>query len=118
MPPFILIEAGLEVNDTPKIQVKDPTIHDNSIYFLSSNVRITLSLNGIFSYFPCRIPTRIELDGSDVLTMNHDGHSWDPHFGAYADNEENMMDWNGQMIDPKYRTRILLKDLPEDELMI
>ena len=29
-----------------------------------------------------------------------------------------MMDWNGQMIEPKYRTQTLLKDLPEDELMI
>ena len=28
------------------------------------------------------------------------------------------MDWNGQMIDPKYVTQILLQDLPEDELMI
>ena len=48
VPPFILREAGLEVNYTPKIQVKDPTIHDQSIYFPSSNVRFTLSLNGIF----------------------------------------------------------------------
>ena len=28
------------------------------------------------------------------------------------------MDWNGQIIEPKDRTRILLQDLPEDELMI
>ena len=28
------------------------------------------------------------------------------------------MDWNDQMIEPKDRTRILLQDLPEDELMI
>ena len=118
MPPFILREAGLEVNDTPKIQVKDPTIHDNSIYFPSSDVRITLSLNGIFSYFPCLTPTRIDINESDLLAMTPDGHSWDPHCSAYADYEENMMDWNGQMIEPKDRTRILLQDLPEDELMI
>ena len=79
MPPFILREAGLEVNDTPKIQGKDPTIHDQSIYFPSSDVRITLSFNGILSYFPCRTPTIIELYKSDVLTMTPDGHSWDPH---------------------------------------
>ena len=86
MPPFILREAGLEVNDTPKKQVKDPTIHDHSIYFPSSDVRITLSLNGIFSYFPCPMHTRIELDESDVLTITPDGHSWDLHCGAYTDN--------------------------------
>ena len=31
VPPFILREVGIEVNDTPKIQVKDPTIHYHSI---------------------------------------------------------------------------------------
>ena len=31
LPPFILREVGLEVNDTGNIQVKDPTIHDHSI---------------------------------------------------------------------------------------
>ena len=64
------------------------------------------------------MPTKIELDEFYVLNMTPDGHSWDPHFGAYTDNEDNMMDWNGQMIEPKYRTRILSKDLPEDKLMI
>ena len=118
MPPFILREAGLEYNATPMILVKDPKVHDHSIYFPSSDVRITLSLNGIFSYFPCQTPTIIELDESDVLKITPDVHSLDLHCGAYADNEENMMDWNGQMIEPKNRTQILLKDLPEDELMI
>ena len=50
--------------------------------------------------------------------MTPDGHSWDPHCGACTDNEEKMMDCNGQIIEPKYRTQILWQDLPEDELMI
>ena len=49
VPPLIWRESGLEVNDTPKIQVKYPKIHDHSIYFPSSDVRFTLSLNEIFS---------------------------------------------------------------------
>ena len=28
------------------------------------------------------------------------------------------MYWNGQMIEPNYRTPIMLQDLPEDELII
>ena len=52
VPPSIMIEAGLEVNETPKIQVKDLSIHDHSIYFPSLDVRIILSLNGILFYFP------------------------------------------------------------------
>ena len=87
MPNFVLREAGLEFNDNPKIQVKDPTIHDHSIYFPSSDVRITLSLNDILSYFPFQASTRIELDESDVLAMTPDGHSWDPHCSEYSDNE-------------------------------
>ena len=31
VPPLILREAAVEVNDTPKIRVKDPTIHDHCI---------------------------------------------------------------------------------------
>ena len=62
VPPFIMREERLEVNDTPKIQVKDPTIHDHFIYFPSSYVRTTLSLNSIFLYFLCHTPTIIELD--------------------------------------------------------
>ena len=50
--------------------------------------------------------------------MSPYGHSWDPHCSVYADNEENTMDWNGQMVEPKYITRILLQDLLEYELMI
>ena len=50
--------------------------------------------------------------------MDPDGHSWYPHCSAYADNEGNRMDCNGKVIEPKDRTRILLQDLPEYELMI
>ena len=82
VPTFILRDAGLEVNDTPKIQLKYPTIHDHSIYFPSLDVRITFSLNGIFSYFPFQRPTRIDIDESDVITITPDGHSWDQHCGC------------------------------------
>ena len=50
IPPFILREAGIEVHDTPKIQVDDPSIHDHSLYFKDGDMRIHLSLHGIFSY--------------------------------------------------------------------
>ena len=77
-PHFILWEAGLQVNDTPKIQVKEPTIDDHSIYLAASEVRITLSLNGIFSWFPCRKLTRFELDECDVLVMTPTGNHGTP----------------------------------------
>ena len=100
IPPFIMREAGIRVNDTPKIQVRDPTEEDHSIFSPSDNVRIPLSLWGVFSYFPSRMPTRAELLECDVLVLTPKG-SWNPHSDLYARNEENMMDWEGQMVEKK-----------------
>jgi hypothetical protein len=37
--------------------------------------------------------------------MTPDGSSWNPHSDVYARNEENMLDWNGHMVEPKDRVR-------------
>ena len=39
---------------------------------------------------------------------------WDPHNTAYASNEEDMLDWQGNLKDERDRQRILLQDVPED----
>ena len=41
--PFIMREAGLIINDIPKIHVKEQTTKDHSIWFPSDEVRIPLS---------------------------------------------------------------------------
>ena len=117
LPPFILREAGLEVNDVPKIQVKDPDVRDHSIWFPAAQFRIPLGLWGVFSYFPTRKPTWNELQETEenVLFLTPDGHTWDPHSDAYARNEESMLDWEGDMVQPKDRLRILVEDLPEED---
>ena len=51
IPPFVMREAGIRVNDTPKIQTSDPTEEDRLIYFPDNDFRILLSLWGEFSYF-------------------------------------------------------------------
>ena len=51
IPPFIIREAGVQLYDTPKIHVNDPTVDDHSIYFDKADFRIPLQLWGIFSYF-------------------------------------------------------------------
>ena len=56
-PPFILREAGIEVNDTAKIHVTDPTVLDHSVFFPKTKLGTPLSLHGVFSYFPTRNPT-------------------------------------------------------------
>ena len=57
LPPFVLRQAGIRLNDTPKIQVDDPTIEDHSMQFPETGFRIPLSLWGTFSYFPTSKPT-------------------------------------------------------------
>ena len=55
---FILREAGLYVDDTPKFQLgDDATINNHCIFDDVSGLRIHLKLNGIFSYFPTRLLT-------------------------------------------------------------
>ena len=44
IPPCLLREAGIEVNEVPKIYLKDPDVKGHSIYFAESNFRISLSL--------------------------------------------------------------------------
>ena len=50
-PNFILREAGLVVNDTPKIHIDDPSVEDHSIFHVETRLRIPLRLSGIFSVF-------------------------------------------------------------------
>ena len=110
--PFIMREAGVKVNDIPKIQVHDPLEKDHSVWFPEMQVRIPLSLSGIFSFFPTRSPTVSELqECEDVLVVTPDGHKWDPHSDVYAQNEESMLDWEGNLSHKKDQICILVEDL-------
>ena len=62
IPPFIMREAGLVVNETPKIHCDNPTVEDHSIFDEESGLRIPLSLNGIFSAFKTRALTDQEIE--------------------------------------------------------
>ena len=65
LPPFIMREAGLVINDTPKIHVVDPGVEYHSIYFPESKYQIPLSLSGIFSYFPSSKPSIFNLNSAE-----------------------------------------------------
>ena len=67
----------------------------------------------MFSYLPTTKPTPQMLEDCDevyVLTPSR----WNPHDEAYAHNEAQMLDWQGNMIEPQYRQSILLADVQED----
>ena len=116
IPPSIMREANIVVSEVPKIQTKNPDASDHSIWFPEVNFRIQLSLRGIFSYFLSRKPTIEELRTSDnILMLTPEGHSWNPHSDSYARNEENMLDWEGNMVERRHRPRIIVDDLPEPD---
>jgi hypothetical protein len=103
IPPFILREAGLKVHDTPKIHVDDPEVNDHAITFPEDNLRIPLQLWGIFSYFHTRIPTQDEIKYGDPIFLTPDSDNWDPYSEHFSDNEDSMLDWEGNMHMKKRR---------------
>ena len=113
VPPFIMHEAGIVVNDVPKIHVADPDVKDHTLYFPEVDFTIPLCLHGIFSYFQCRCPTREELQNADVLVMTPDCNSWNPHLDLWMRNEEAMVDWEGNVLDKEQR--ILVEDIIPSE---
>ena len=112
IPPFMLREAGIQVSDTPKIQVADPDVDDHAIVFQETGFRIPLALWGTFSYFPTSKPSLqacVDLEDVYVLTPNR----WDPHSDAYARSEESMLDWEGNIVAREHRVRIVFDDIEE-----
>lgn len=117
LPPFMMREAGIDVRDTPKIQLVDPSVEDHAINFSETGFRIPLSLWGTFSYFPTTKPTLRDLDNpSDVYLLTPS--TWNPHSDVYAQNEESMLDWEGNLKPVKDReVRIVLDEIQEEETM-
>ena len=118
IPPFMLREMGVTVNDVLKIHKEDPTVDDHAITFMETGFRIPLSLWGIFSYFPTSKPTHDDLlNPSEVYILSP--ATWNPHSDAYSMNEESMLDWEGNMQPKKDRQhRIVLDDVEDDANMV
>ena len=93
IPPFIMREAGLTLTEQPKRQCETPTVDDHSIFDIISQLRIHLKLNRVFSYFPTRKPTDL-----DVVFLMPDAESWDPHNAMYAKEEEVFIDTDGYVM--------------------
>ena len=107
IPPFILREAGLIVNDSPKIHKEDPTMDDHAIIIPQENdLHIPLQFNGIFSFLYTRCSTAEEIQHCEnIILITPDSESWDPYSTHYAENEAAMLDWEGNMMDEKYRVK-------------
>ena len=116
IPPFIMREAGVVVNDWPKIHSMDPSIEDHSLYFPDSDFRIRLSLSGVFSGMPTSKPSQATMEHCEevyLLTPTR----WDPHSSAWQASEESMLDWQGEMVEKSRRLQVLLSDVEQDSVM-
>lgn len=69
IPPFIMREAGVQVSDTPKIHVREPTLDDHALYFRQDDFRIPFKLHGVFSCFDTSLPTLDEVNTIEDVYM-------------------------------------------------
>ena len=117
IPPFIMREAGLVVNDVPRIHCGEELTNDSHcIISKDVDMRIPLKLRGIFSCFDSRALTSDEANNCDELDMvmlTPDSSEWDPYSEVYSDNERQYVDWNGNVMEPIHipkRQKLIVDD--------
>ena len=119
IPPFILREAGLRVNEVPRIHTKQEEITDETHCIVARaednglDLRIPLKLDGIFSYFTTRKLTEEEVEACEyipTLELSPDAKDWDPYDSSFANQEESMIDFRGDAILREPKRRKVLDD--------
>ena len=112
IPPFVVRRQGNKVYDVPKIQVINPTEDDHWVILDDVKVMIPLMLDGTMLYFHTRKPRMDEyqqaMAADEIIDLNVNESDWDPKDYRFSQDEDNMLDFEGKMIDPKYRKRVLL----------
>ncbi len=100
--PFLVCEAGLFLDETPKHQVMLPTIDNHSIYDSRTGLRIHLQLQGIFSVFPTH-PLSLEesenWENYPVIFITPNGNFLDPHSTHFEEEEAAMVDHFGVLVE-------------------
>jgi hypothetical protein len=102
LPPFLIREASLFLDETPKFQSTDLSLDNHTIYDEETGMRIHLQLNGTLSYFPTRPLTLAEQENWDelpIVYLTPDSDRWDPQATHYGDAESSMLDNSGQLVD-------------------
>ena len=100
IPPFILHEGGMEVNDRPKIHHPQgtPSITDHTFGNEKQGLLVPFQLSGIFSMFESRKPTDDDfIDGSPVA-ITPEGEEWDPNSSRFERKESAYTDVHGQLL--------------------
>ena len=119
IPPFILREAGLQVNDVLKIHTKPADLSVNTHCIVACadvngiDLRIPMKLDGIFSCFPTRKLTQDEINNCEyieTLQLSPDCDDWDPYDASYAEREDQFTDFRGELIVRPPKRRRLVDD--------
>ena len=64
------------------------------------------------------MPSDLELrETKEVFLLTPDGR-WSPHSVAYAENEENMMHREGNVIESNQRHNIILDSVEDNDIMV
>ena len=89
--PFMLNEAGIQVNDKPRIHTDDPMEDDHAIIFLETKFCILLSLWGISSYFhSIKTSPHILQNKQDVYILTP--ATSNPRSDAYVTNGDSVLE--------------------------
>ena len=84
---------GVEVNKTPKFLLKRPTDSSHAIFVDDPDgetpMIVTISINGVASYFPCQKPTHSKFEDGDVLRIDFTAEApdWDLSDRNFAERE-------------------------------
>jgi hypothetical protein len=111
LPPFLVREAGLFLDETPKHQTVSPTIENHSIYDSMTGMRIHLQVQGIFSYFstrPLSLEEQQNWEAYPIVFITPDGDSWDLHSPHFAEEEAAMVDHYSVLVERTARPNSLI----------
>ncbi len=95
----------MEINEVPRFLASNPTTSSHSIMIAdptddAHQFTIPQQLEGVVSYFEYTLPTSAVYEDEDVphLELTAGSPAWEPYDYAFALQEENRLDFRGQLI--------------------
>ena len=121
IPPFIMQENRIIVNECAKIHCEDPTCKDHAIIFKGYDLHIPQQLHGIFFYFVTRKPdVKSVVDAHEPFNCATEIYTliptrWNPHTDAFPLNEESVFDWEGNIRERNHcDVKIVLDEISDE----
>ena len=111
IPPFIIRQMGLIVNDVCKIHLKSVGEYRHTIQNPETDLVIQLYLEVIFSVFDTRIPNNSDFENyTDPVVITPEGRTWNPYCESFAKNEDAFTDYGDILFPSEYIYQELIDD--------